>query len=87
VGGIVPTISALLASYTRPGEEGSVFGLDSSIFAASRAVAPLAGSGLALWFGLRPTFLFAGLIYFAMVAIAVWRLPQTQASLTLRPGD
>jgi DHA1 family multidrug resistance protein-like MFS transporter len=77
-GGIIPAISALLASYTEPGEEGSAFGLDSSIFAASRAVAPLAGSGLALWFNLPMVFFVAGLLYLLLMFLAVWRLPEEQ---------
>jgi DHA1 family multidrug resistance protein-like MFS transporter len=86
-GGIVPTISALLAAYTKPGEEGSVFGLDSSIFAASRAIAPLAGAGVAMWFDIRSAYLFAGLLYLALAWIAVWRLPETQRSLSVQIGD
>ncbi|RME41842.1 MAG: MFS transporter [Caldilineae bacterium] len=34
-GGIVPALGALLARYTRPGEEGAVYGLDNSIVAAA----------------------------------------------------
>jgi DHA1 family multidrug resistance protein-like MFS transporter len=87
IGGIVPSLGALLAAYTRPGDEGSVFGLDSSIYAASRAVAPLAGSGLALWLGLRSTFLFAGLIYLAIAVVAAWQLPRALPTVELQPGD
>lgn len=43
MGGILPMISALLARYTNPGEEGFVYGVDTSINAAGRAVAPLIG--------------------------------------------
>ena len=43
MGGILPMISALLAKYTDPGEEGFVYGIDTSINAAGRAVAPMIG--------------------------------------------
>ena len=43
MGGIIPMISALLAKYTDPGEEGVVYGIDTSINAAGRAVAPMIG--------------------------------------------
>ncbi len=43
-GGIIPTLSALLARYTEQGEKGSVYGLDNSIVAAGRAIATLVGS-------------------------------------------
>ncbi len=74
MGGLIPSISALLAKYTRPGEEGAVYGLDNSIQAGAKAIAPLLGSGLALWFGLRGTFVAAGMIFFLMAAIAIQML-------------
>jgi len=77
-GGITPALSALLAGYTEPGEEGSVFGLDNSIAAASRAVAPLIGSGVAAWLGLRATFVATGLVFLLVALLAVWRLPEVQ---------
>ena len=43
IGGLVAAPSALLARYTDPGEEGAVYGLDSSMLAGSRAIAPLVG--------------------------------------------
>ena len=74
-GGIIPSIGALLAGYTRPGEEGSVYGLDSSITSASRAVAPLVGAGVAHWFSLRGTFGAAGIVFLFAALLAAWRLP------------
>jgi MFS transporter, DHA1 family, multidrug resistance protein len=59
-GGMTPALGALLAGYTEPGEEGNVYGIDNSIVAASRAVAPLLGAAAATWFGLRSTFLLTG---------------------------
>lgn len=81
-GGITPALSALLAGYTEPGEEGSVFGLDNSIAAASRAVAPLIGSGVATWLGLRATFVTTGLVFLLVALLAVWRLPEVQTEST-----
>jgi MFS transporter, DHA1 family, multidrug resistance protein len=75
-GGIIPTLSALLAHYTNPGEEGSVYGLDNSIGAAGRAVAPLAGAAIAVWFGLRLTFAATGLLFLLMTLLALWYLPR-----------
>jgi DHA1 family multidrug resistance protein-like MFS transporter len=77
-GGIIPSLSALLAQYTEAGEEGSVYGLDNSVVAGSRAVAPLAGSGVALWLGLRATFVFTGFIFLLVVVLALWRLPEAR---------
>ena len=47
LGGIIAAPSALLAVYSEHGNEGAVYGLDNSLIAASRAVAPLSGSFLA----------------------------------------
>jgi DHA1 family multidrug resistance protein-like MFS transporter len=81
-GGMIPALSALLAGYTRPGEEGSVYGLDNSIRAASRAVAPLTGAGIAQWFGFRATLVTTGLTYLVVTVLAAWRLPETRNSCT-----
>jgi len=76
LGGIIPAISALLARYTQVGEEGAVYGLDNSIDAAGRMVAPMMGAGVALWFGLRATFAATALIFLAMGLLAARRLPR-----------
>lgn len=86
-GGIITCLSALLAGYAHPGAEGSVFGLDSSVFAASRAVAPLFGAAVASWYGFRSAFFIAGLLYLAIAAIAVWRLPRTPHQQNRQPRD
>lgn len=80
MGGVIPGISALLSAYTVPGEEGSVFGLDNSIRAGARSIAPLLGSGVALLFGMRGTFVATGVILLLASALAAWRLPRPKAS-------
>lgn len=77
-GGIITAISALLAGYTQPGEEGRVFGLNNSIRAASRTVAPLAGAGIAFWLGLRGTFAVSGLLFLLLTFFAILWLPDRQ---------
>ncbi len=78
IGGIVPALSALLARYTRLGEEGVVFGLDNSIVSAARAVAPLLGAGISVWFGLRGTFAATGVIFLLAGLLVIWRLPAAE---------
>jgi MFS transporter, DHA1 family, multidrug resistance protein len=75
-GGMGPAISALLARYTPPGEEGVVYGLDNSISAAARAAAPLLGAGVAVWFGLRGIFIAAAIVLLASAAIVLRLLPE-----------
>jgi DHA1 family multidrug resistance protein-like MFS transporter len=80
LGGIIPSISALLARYTPPGEEGVVYGLDNSITAGARALAPLLGASVAVWMGLRTTFMAICLLFFMAGILSLWRLPREKAS-------
>ena len=78
MGGIIPGLSALLTRYTQSGEEGAVFGLDNSIQAAARSVAPLIGAGVAVWFGLRFVFIATASFYLVAGLLAAWRLPRSE---------
>lgn len=86
-GGIVPSLSALLARYTEPGEEGSVYGIDNSIVAAARAAAPLVGSVIAFWFDLRATFVATAVIFLLVAAVAFLRLPAEAEAPVPQLGD
>ena len=79
VGGLLPSISALLANYTQPGHEGAVYGLDNSINAAGRSVAPLMGSYVTAWFGPGAAFMAASLIATVMTVSAQILLPKPPA--------
>lgn len=74
-GGIIPVLSALLARYSEPGKEGRVYGLDNSINAASRAVAPVVGAALATTFGFRLALALSGLPFLAAALLAIWQRP------------
>ncbi len=74
-GGIVASASALLARYTDPGEEGAVYGLDNSVVAAGRAIAPLLGASIAVWFGMRITFGLMSLVFVPVILTAVFFMP------------
>ena len=78
-GGVMPSISALLAKFTRPGEEGAVYGLDNSVGSGGRAVAPLVGSAIAASFGMRSAFTATGIAFVAAVGLAAWLLPVIQS--------
>ncbi len=83
VGGLTPSLAALLSRYTEPGQEGSVYGLDNAIVSASRTVAPLLGAGLvstvhALGFDgfrYRSIFLFTTAFFVLSAIIALLQLP------------
>lgn len=82
VGGVLPAISAMLARFTEPEMAGSVYGLDNSVGAASRAVAPLvagliitlASSGAEANY--RGIFIVTALLFGATALLAARRLPE-----------
>jgi len=80
LGGLVSAPSALMAQYTEPGEEGAVYGLDNSVVAGSRAVAPLVGSSVALAFGLRGTFAATAILFVFVTIIAYSFLPKPKVA-------
>jgi DHA1 family multidrug resistance protein-like MFS transporter len=77
MGGVIPSLSSLLARFTQYGEEGAVYGLDNSIRAGARSIAPLIGSVVAVWFGLRATFIAAGLLFVIAALMAARFLPRS----------
>ena len=70
-GGIVPAISALLATHTRPGQEGAVYGIDNSVASGARALAPMVGVSIAALAGVRAVFAATGAIYLFAASIAL----------------
>jgi DHA1 family multidrug resistance protein-like MFS transporter len=78
LGGVIPIISAILANYIKAGDEGSAFGLDNSVTAAGRGVAPLLGATVATIWGYPMTFVVTGLVFVVSTALAMWRLPASR---------
>jgi DHA1 family multidrug resistance protein-like MFS transporter len=76
MGGILPTLSALLAGYSRPGQEGAVYGLDHSISAGGRALAPVIGAAVAMPFTAQATFAATAAIFLLAGMFALWQLPE-----------
>jgi DHA1 family multidrug resistance protein-like MFS transporter len=74
-GGILPTLSALLATHTDPGEEGAVYGLEAAIISAGRAAAPMIGAGLATVAGLRSIYVTGGLVFLVIAFVIARWLP------------
>lgn len=82
-GGLVAVPSALLSRYTDSQTAGAVFGMENSVISASRAAAPLFGATIAIWLGMRGTFLATAFV-FAIIAITAWYfVPQDN---TIRPA-
>ncbi|MEM8860027.1 MAG: MFS transporter [Chloroflexota bacterium] len=79
MGGIIPSLTALLATFTKPGEEGSVYGFDQAIVSASRFVAPLMGAGFAAAYSIRSTMGMTGVLFLAIFGLAYFYLPDLKA--------
>ena len=85
VGGLTPSVAALLSRYTQAGQEGSVYGLDNAIVSASRTAAPLIGAAVVVVmqqvgftaFEYRIVFVLTGIFLGLSALIAVFRLPAT----------
>jgi DHA1 family multidrug resistance protein-like MFS transporter len=78
LGGVLPIVSALLANYVKIGGEGAAFGLDNSINAAGRAVAPMLGAAIATGWGHTAVFVATGLVYLAAMLMAAVGLPPSR---------
>jgi predicted MFS family arabinose efflux permease len=81
LGGVIPIISAVLANTIKAGDEGLAFGLDNSVNAAGRGLAPLLGAAVATAWGYPFTFVVTGLMFVISTALGLWRLPQTNQRL------
>lgn len=75
LGGVVPSISALLAQYTRLGQEGAVYGLQNSINSAARAIGPMLGVAISGLLGLRAVFQSTAALYLITAIVTVFWLP------------
>ena len=79
IGGVMPTIGALLAVRAPRGREGETYGFDGSVMGAARALAPTLGALITVAWGYQGTFLIAGLC-FAAVALIMVRDDHTPAA-------
>ncbi|MCI3923902.1 MFS transporter [Paenibacillus sp. TRM 82003] len=69
MGGMLPSVNALLRAYTPDGMESRAFGFNSSFLSLGNILGPMAGGLLAAWIGIRGIFLFASVL---LLANAVW---------------
>jgi len=80
MGGIVASLSASLARLAPEGQEGIVYGVDTTVVSVANALGPMAGSMLAAWMGLRVPFLFAAGIFGVAGIVTARLLPRRPAS-------
>ncbi|HEX7040144.1 MAG TPA: MFS transporter [Trueperaceae bacterium] len=92
VGGVLPAVSAMLARLTDPAMSGSVYGLDNSVGAASRAFAPLL-AGAVISIGSAPgapdyraIFVVTAALFAATAGLGAWRLPPDEPAGSPEPS-
>ncbi len=83
VGGLLPSLSAMLAENSERGDEGCVYGIDNSVTSAGRTVGPVLGATCALWFSPRATFVLTGLIFGAASLLAALTVCRTGPARSL----
>ncbi len=84
IGGVLPAISAMLARLTPRNVAGAVYGLDNSVAAASRALAPIIAGAIVTVTSLpgstnyRTIFLVTAGLFLITALVAAWRLPRSE---------
>lgn len=85
IGGVLPAISAMLARLTPPQVAGAVYGIDNSVSAASRALAPIVSGAVVTVTSLpgetnyRTIFLVTAALFLVTAVVAAWFLPKRGA--------
>lgn len=77
IGAMLALLSATLANLAPKGRQGAVYGIDTSVVSAANAIAPMLGAGLAVWAGLRATFVLAAGIFLVVSLLVVRLLPRS----------
>ncbi len=79
VGGLVPSLAAMLAANSETGDEGCVYGIDNAVTSLGRTVGPVLSAACALWVSARGTFLLTGCVFATAALLAsrtVCRVPR-----------
>ena len=82
LGGILPSVSALLAQNSSMGQEGKVYGLENSMTSGAMLVGPLLAVGSTAWLGVSSAFFVIGAIALASGFTAFYLLPHESKNRT-----
>ena len=77
VGGMIPSINALMNLQAPLGNQGATYGLNASITAAGRSIAPLLGAAFSMRFGMRSVFVISAAVY-GLAALVVFYIRRTE---------
>ena len=72
VGGLLSPMAALMNLWTPAGTQGATYGLENSIAAGGRTIAPLLAAGIAAWWSVRAVFGVTALVYLAIAVMVLW---------------
>jgi DHA1 family multidrug resistance protein-like MFS transporter len=90
-GGLIPSLSSLMNLWAPAGSQGAIYGMDTSVNAGARSLAPMVGAAVAVWFGLRGVFGATTFVYLGIVLLALYvlrRRAEAQLPLESQPvGD
>jgi DHA1 family multidrug resistance protein-like MFS transporter len=85
LGGILASLSALLAALAPKGRYGAVYGVDTSMMAVANAIAPMLGAALTAGWGLSSVYLGSAVLY-AVSTTAVAALIPARSSPSAKDG-
>jgi DHA1 family multidrug resistance protein-like MFS transporter len=88
-GGLIPATAALMNLWAPQGSQGATYGLENSVQAAGRTVAPLLAALIASSVGYRGVFAGTALVYvaIALLAVAIVRAATARHALVLGEPD
>jgi DHA1 family multidrug resistance protein-like MFS transporter len=72
VGGLLSPMAALMNLWTPAGTQGATYGLENSVAAAGRTIAPLFAAAIAGWWNVRAVFGATAVVYLAVAGLVVW---------------
>ena len=81
--GVLASVAALLANRVPEGRQGAVYGINTMIVAGANAFAPMIGASVAIWWGLRSTFLVASVFFLLCGLATLWLLPSSKRAQEL----
>jgi len=64
MGGLIPTVNALVRHYTPDGKESRAFGFNTSALSLGNMMGPVVGGALSGWIGIEGLFILAGVLLF-----------------------
>ncbi len=86
IAGTISSLTALLAALAPEGQQGAIYGLDTTVVSIATALGPLMGASLAAVQGNRAAFLLTGGVFALAALSTAWLLPRSQAQAD-KPGE